>query len=575
MGRDVSGGAIIPYAKARGSRRPFVRLDLNENRFAAPPAASRALRRLTPTELAMYPEDEPLRRRLARLHGVDAGCVLLAGGGDQAIRWSFEAFVAPGDEVVWAAPTFAVYPLAAALRASRARPVAFGPGFAFPLEGILAALRRRPALLVLVSPNNPTGTVIADDELRTILERAGGTTVLLDEAYGFFAGRDHGRWIRAHPNLVVLNSFSKSFGLAGLRLGYLLAEKERRRRLEAVALPFPVGAPAIAAGQAVLDDPAGALARARRLRRQQKRLLAGMRGLGIACCGTEANFVLADVGDAPALQAALRREGILVKGFPAEPRMAGWLRVTVGTARDNRMLLRALRRLGPFQALLLDMDGVLVDSRLSCDEALRRTVAHFCGRKPGARELDRLRREGGCNNDWRAAAALLRRRGCRVSFAAVKRHFQALYLGAGGQGLRPRERWQPKRALLRRLGARYALGIVTGRPRAEALWTLERAGCTPLFRELVAAEDTGRRPKPHPLGLRLALRRLGVRRAAYVGDQVDDMRAARAAGCRAIAVVPPQRRSRALLRSLRRAGAETVIRHIDDILEALNETGTS
>lgn len=573
MGRHAGGASLAAYAKARVSRRPFLRLDLNENRFAAAPQVQRALQRLNGDELAMYPEDGPLRRSLARLHGVDASSVVLANGGDQAIRMVFDAFLAAGEEVVWAAPTFAVYPLAAALRQARARAVPFGPGFAFPRQGILAALRRRPALLVLVSPNNPTGTVIGDEELAEILERAGKTPVLLDEAYGFFSGSDHGGWIRRFPRLVVLNSFSKSFALAGVRLGYLLAAPGLRQRLEAVALPYPLGAPAIVAGLAALGNLEHARSGARRLRRQQRALVAGLEKLGIACRSTAANFVLADVGGAKRVQAGLRRAGILVRRFPGEPRLAGCLRVTVGTAADTRALLRALAGQLPPQALLFDLDGVLVDSRPSCDEAIRAAVAHFSGQTPSWRELEEVRLGGGCNNDWDAAAALLHRRGVRAPFAEVRRRFQEIYLGVEGKGLRGRERWLASLPLLRRLRRRFVLGLVTGRPRAEALWTLGRCGGASLFGVVIAAEETGARPKPQPLGIRLALRRLGVRRAVYFGDQVDDMQAARAAGCRAVAVVlgrgpAAARRGKAL----RSAGAERVIGDVEEIWEVLHET---
>ena len=563
---------LLPYARADGSRRPFVRLDLNENRFPVSPAVLRALRRLRAADLSMYPEEEPLRQRLARFHGVAADGILLANGGDAAIRWVFEALVAPGREVAWAAPTFAIYPLAAALRRARVRAVPFGRDLAFPLAGILASLAHRPALLVLVSPNNPTGTVVGDDELRTILRRAAGTPVLLDEAYGFFAGCDRAAWTREFPNLIVLNSFSKSFALAGLRLGYLVAAPGLRRAIAATALPFPVCAAAVAAGLGALGDVAHARTQAQCLRRQKSALLNGLAKLGVSCHDTEANFLLAAVGDAGRMQERLRRAGVLVKSFGHEPQLAGRLRITVGTTADNRALLRALARELPPQALLFDMDGVLVDSRPSCDEAVLRTVGHFCGRRPTLRQLRRVRLQPGFNNDWLAAMVLIRAEGRRVPFARVKDYFQEIYLGAGQEGLRLREKWIVSKVMLSRLKKRFHLGIVTGRPRAEALWTLERSGCAAFFTVLVAAEDTGQQPKPHPRGIHLALRHLGAGRALFFGDQVDDMLAARAAGCRAAAVVWTAAGNAGRRRALRAAGAEWVISDKEGFLEVIHET---
>lgn len=576
MARRKFLAGIVPYARDAGSRRDFVRLDLNENRFPPAPGVVRALRRLRPQDLAMYPESEPLRRELARAHGLEAENVLLAAGGDQAIRWVFEALLDGGGAAAWAEPTFSIYPLAARLRQATILGVPFDGDLRFPLAGILAALKRRPGLLVLVSPNNPTGTVIADAELRRVLTRAGRTPVLLDEAYGFFSGRDHAAWIREFPNLLILNSFSKSFALAGLRLGYLLGTGGLIGEIEKVAPPFPLSAASIQAGLAALAAVGHARRQALRLRRQKKSLVKAMAELGVPCRDTEANFILARFDDALALREGLRRQGVLVKSLAHEPLLADFLRITVGTCGDQRRLLSALAGILPPQAVLFDLDGVLVDSRSSCDETILRTVARFCGRRPLPRSLRSLRLRAGYNNDWRAAAALIRASGRRVSFARVKDLFQEIYLGGagGGDGLRCREKWLAPPALLAGLRRRFRLGIVTGRPRAEALWSLERAGCTRYFDVLVAAEDTGGRPKPDPSGLRLALAGLEARRAVYCGDQVDDMLAARAAGIGAVAVVPASvpagsRRRR----ELRRAGAGKFISDIREIQEVLNEKG--
>ncbi|MBN2347043.1 MAG: histidinol-phosphate transaminase, partial [Candidatus Aminicenantes bacterium] len=472
--------AIVPYDKAGESRQKYVRLDLNENRFPPAPGIVRALRRLAAGALAMYPESEPLRLELANAHGLEKESVLLSAGGDQAIRWVFEALVDPGATVAWAEPTFSMYPLVARLRQATVLGIPFDEDFRFPLAGILGALKRRLGLLVLVSPNNPTGTMIADGELRQILTRSGRTPVLLDEAYGFFSGRDHAAWIKEFPNLVILNSFSKSFALAGLRLGYLLGAGGLVREIEKVAPPFPLSAAAIQAGLAALADVDHARQQALRLQRQKSSLLQALEKLGVTCRDTEANFILARFADAGAVWEKLRQRGVLVKRLAHEPQLADRLRITVGTRDDHRRLLAALAEILPPQALLLDMDGVLVDSRQSCDEAILRTVRHFCGRRPRRRRLRDLRMAAGYNNDWRAAAALIRENGCRVSFARVQARFQEIYLGGAGRsgdGLRCREKWLAMPALLAGLRRRFRLGIVTGRPRAEALWTLERSGC--------------------------------------------------------------------------------------------------
>jgi len=564
--------ALVPYAKAVSSRQAYLRLDLNENRLAPAPGVLRALRGLSPGDLAMYPESEPLQRELAKCHGLQAENVLLANGGDQAIRWVFETFVDVGDTVVWAAPTFSIYPLSARLRRARIKSVPFTGDFNFPLGKILALLATKPSLLVLVSPNNPTGTVIRDDALRRMLQRSGKTPVLLDEAYGFFSGLDHAAWVREFPNLIILNSFSKAFALAGMRLGYVLAKAELLREIEKVAPPYPLSAASVRAGLAALADIDHARKQSRSMNRQQRCLAKGLRDLGIACRPTAANFILARFDNVGSVWEKLRRTGILTKNLDQEPQLRGYLRITVGSRSDNQRLLNALAKILPLQAILFDMDGVLVDVSASYDQTILQTVAFFCGQKPEQDELQVLRLRAGFNNDWQATAALLQKRNCRVDFAVIGARFQQIYLGLNHDGLCQQERWLLSETNLKKLAAHFPLGIVTGRPRAEAVWTLSRFGYDNYFKVLIGAEDMADKPKPHGKGIRLALRRLGVQRTLYVGDQVDDMLAARAAGCRAIAIKPmTTANDSAMEQCLQQAGADNFINDINGIMEVFDE----
>jgi histidinol-phosphate aminotransferase len=573
MGRRKFLSAIVPYAKATASRQACIRLDLNENRFAPSPSVLRALRRLSPDDLAMYPESEPLQRELAKFHGLEAENVLLANGGDQAIRWVFETFVEAGATVVWAAPTFSIYPLSARLRQARIQAIPFTADFSFPLSGILASLATKPSLLVLVSPNNPTGTVVAPEELRQILEHAGETPVLLDEAYGFFSGQNHATWINEFPNLVILNSFSKAYALAGIRLGYLLAKTAMLSEVEKVALPYALSVASIRAGLAALADMAHARRQVSRLQRQKHFLIKGLLNLGIPCRDTAANFILARFDDVQPVWDKLRQAGLLTKNLDHEPQLTGYLRITVGSRSDNQRLLKTLGKILPVQAILFDMDGVLVDVSESYDQTILQTVASFYGQKPDRAELQLLRLSAGYNNDWQATAALLAVRNYQVDFAEVVARFQEIYLGLNHDGLCRQERWLLSAPTLRKLAAQFSLGIVTGRPRLEARWTLSRFGYDKYFKVMVSAEDTGTKSKPHPKGIRLALRRLGVRRAVYIGDLVDDILAAKAAGVRAVAVLPAAGNSTSAARlHLQQSGADKIINDINDIMEVLDET---
>lgn len=570
MNRTEKNTTLPAYA-APARPAAALGLDLNENRWGCPPRVRRALAGLRPADLAAYPDPAPFTRRLARHLHLPADWVLVTAGADQAIQLFFQAAVAPGESVLLAVPAFSMYAWHAARRGALLRQVSFRSDFSFPLAEYIAALGERPRLAVLIQPNNPTGTPLRRDELEAVLQAAGDVPVVLDETYIVFSGESGVDLLRRFANLIVLRSFSKGWGLAGLRLGCVLARPEWLRRLREWQPPFTVNTAALAAGAAALEDRAWPAACRRRVAREKEFLCRGLRAAGLAVHPGAANFVLARLEGAVDAARRLRRCGIWVKSLEDEPGLAGWLRLTVGRRGENERLLAALAVCRPLSIVLFDMDGVLLDVTRSYDRALRLVAARFLGRPVRAAEVAAVKRLGGCNNDWQACRELLQRAGRTVSEREITALFQEVVHGRDGEGLLAAERWRIPPASLRRLAERCGLGIVTGRPRAEAEWSLERAGVLDLFRVVIAMEETGERPKPDPLGIRLALGRMGPGRAVYIGDGVDDMAAARAASVVAVGVTAPGRGARARQeRDLYRAGAHWVARESREILEVLS-----
>jgi HAD superfamily hydrolase (TIGR01548 family) len=219
-------------------------------------------------------------------------------------------------------------------------------------------------------------------------------------------------------------------------------------------------------------------------------------------------------------------------------------------------------------ALLLDMDGVLADVEASYRACIVETARRF-GASVSRSDVLRATLEGDANNDWILTERLLAARGVRASLEEITRTYQSVYLGSSGQrGLRENERLMVPRAVLQALAARLPIGVVTGRPRAEAEWFLERAGIDDLVKAVVCLEDAPCKPNPAPV--RLAMDKLGVRRAWMVGDTPDDARAATAAGVLAIGIPAPAEDRAAVERSLLAAGAVVVIDTLADLLELLS-----
>ncbi len=220
------------------------------------------------------------------------------------------------------------------------------------------------------------------------------------------------------------------------------------------------------------------------------------------------------------------------------------------------------------------MDGVLVDVRGSYRRAITETVAHFVGTGPTPEAIQAKKDQGGFNNDWVLSHALVREAGGDASFEAIRDHFNRVYRGDAFNGLIATEPPAVRTATLEALAERYAVGLVTGRPEADAQWTLDRFEWGPLVPVVVGMGRQAGREKPDPFGLALALDDLEVDAAdaAFAGDTVDDMRAAVAAGCLAIGVVPPGHDLDAHGRTLMGAGADVVV-STPDALPALLAAG--
>jgi HAD superfamily hydrolase (TIGR01548 family) len=274
--------------------------------------------------------------------------------------------------------------------------------------------------------------------------------------------------------------------------------------------------------------------------------------------------VLARFDDPVWVKDGLEGLGIAVRAWPGRERLENALRITLpGDEVRFRRLLEGLRAVLAPEALLLDLDGVLADVSGSHREAVRQTAARF-GVTVSPEEIGAAKRRGGANNDWELTWRLVTAGGAEASLDEVTRAFEALYHGDRSRpGLRERERALIDATGLARLKRGRPLAIVTGRPRDDAWRFLRRFGLDGEVDVLVGLEDGPAKPAPDPV--RLALDRLGVRRAWMVGDTVDDVRAARAAGVVPIGVLPPGDDAEATGGALTGAGAARVLEPIDGL----------
>lgn len=561
-----------PYAADRPPQPIDLWLDLNE---ASDPddAALAAIRSVDADTVRRYPDATSLERKVAARLNIEASRALATAGGDDAIDRVCRVMLDEARTLVTHSPGFSMIEASARRAGAIVRRVPWDRD-PFPIEDFLDAIDDRTGVAALVSPNNPTGLAVRRDRVERIAARCAevGAALLLDLAYAEFADEDPTGFALTLPNTAIVRTLSKAYGLAGLRVGFLLGDRSIVDACRAVGAPFAVSRPSVVAAAASLDEPAASLvSRTDRIRFERRALASHLRSLGADARDSQANFVLARF-DSPArarwVRDALRGLGIALRAWPEPGDLAGALRITCpGDDRSFDRLLFAIRTALAPQAILLDLDGVLADVSRSYRAAILATCKSF-GARVAPSEVGAMKARGNANNDWQVTRDLLALRGIAIDLGVVIERFESIYQGTAlAPGLRETESLIGTLDTVRNLAARLPLAIVTGRPRADAERFLDRFGLTPFVSACVCMEDGP--SKPDPAVVRLALNRLGVDRAWMVGDTVDDARAARAAGVVPVGVVAPQDDPGRTRDTLLRAGASRVLGSLADLAEML------
>ncbi len=322
-----------------------VKLDANERAEDLPPSVKSALgERLAAVAANRYPEigQHTLKAALADGLGLTPENIALGNGSSELLAAICRVFGGPGRKIVYPNPSFSMYPIYALLADSQPVTVELDAGFVLAPEKILTVARQEQASLIVISnPNNPTGGMLSTKAVERIVAGA-DCPVVLDEAYGDFAGQSAFKLLGKYPNLVIARTFSKAYGLAAARVGYIMAGKEIIALVGKMLLPYHLNAFSLAAALVAWElraefapGIAGTVA-------ERERLAAALAAMPtIEVFPSAANFLLIRCGQAKELAAYLAGQGIGVRDFTAAPRLAGCLRVTVGAATENDAFLAA------------------------------------------------------------------------------------------------------------------------------------------------------------------------------------------------------------------------------------------
>ena len=338
----------------------IVKLDANENPYGPVPAVAEALAEYGYYHIYPDPEQNELRTELARYLGVPVESILATHGADEALDALCRVFLEPADSVINCPPTFGMYRFDTTVNGARVLDVWRNAGdFAVDVDGIIDAVEQanapagdrlaagKPKLIFLTSPNNPSGNWLPDDALTRLLTLP--AMIVLDEAYVEFSGRESRvTWVAGHDNLVVVRTFSKVAGMAGLRLGYAVCPQWLMPHLWKFKQPYNVNVAASVAGLASLRSRAEIERRAELLRKERVRLYELLSEVTfLEPWPSEANFILCKVTGMPArqLKETLERNGVMVRYY-SSPGLESCIRISVGRPDQTDRLVSVLQRIG-------------------------------------------------------------------------------------------------------------------------------------------------------------------------------------------------------------------------------------
>jgi histidinol-phosphate aminotransferase len=336
---------MAPYVPPTGSRAGKLRLDFNENTVGCSPRVVEALTTaLSREQLSMYPEYHATTQELAKFFDVSPEEFTMTNGTDEAIQLFVNTFVDPGSDVLVLKPSYPLYRFYLEVADAAIREVDYRPGFEFPTEELIATVRPETRAIFIANPNNPTGGGIGLDKVRQIVRSAQNAAVFVDEAYVEFLGVTALGRIRASSNLFVSRTFSKVYGMAGLRCGCLFSQADNIRWLRKAQSPFSVNVLALIAARAAVLDREYASKYVAEVWAARELACNGLKKLGIPFYSTHSNFVLFDAGDrAIPIRDALRERGILVRDRSYE--IPGCVRLTIGTREQIVRFLKEMETL--------------------------------------------------------------------------------------------------------------------------------------------------------------------------------------------------------------------------------------
>ena len=517
--------------------------------------------------LNRYPSVAELEETIASKLGIDANRVMVTAGGDEAIDRACRIALDEKRNAVIPSPAFCMYEHYALLAGSAIKKVEWTEPD-FPVDSYIDAIDENTGLIVIASPNNPTGYVINPYYISRLAEAAPYALIVLDLAYEEFADIKLTSLALNFPNCLVLRTFSKAWGLAGLRIGYAIGSSENINWLRKAGGPYSVSSLSIYLAMAVMNgNKLTMLQYVEDVKENRQQIYDCLKQLGAEPVLSQANFVFARFKNTDWVRRGLAGLGIKVRAFPDTSDLADALRITCPPEEHQDRLIHALQTVMKPEAILFDLDGVIADVSESYHQAIIR-VGESYGIVITIDQIAELKAGGNANNDWELTQLILNRAGLNLPLPVIIERFEAIYQGnADEPGLWEKEKLLISKFFLNQLRSLVVLGIVTGRPKQDACRFLTRFDLLDIFYTVICLDDAS--PKPSPEPVKKALANFRVKRAWMIGDNPDDIQAARNANVLPLGIVAPGVDNEIMGTALLKAGAAKILNSIEELKELL------
>ncbi|MEW5821892.1 MAG: aminotransferase class I/II-fold pyridoxal phosphate-dependent enzyme [Cyanobacteriota bacterium] len=561
---------IGTYTIARYKQDLILKLDMNENTLGCSPHVIKTLKSLPVDVYSKYPAYGEIEEKIASFFNLSTEKVLITNGGDAGINAVYLTYVNEGDEVIYAVPSYVMYKLDAQRVRARIVQVPYEKKWVYPAEKVIEAITEKTKLIVISSPANPTGDIVCEGDIIRIIEAAPNSMVLLDEAYWRFVDRENKSLyylINKYNNLTIMHTFSKDYGLAGIRIGYLLSCQENIAHIGKSMDPFSVNNIAVEAGLASMEDPEFVDNYVKHVRESKEYFTEAIKEIADEVYESQANFVCFYVGSKYEwYYAKLLKNRIKIRRYPHNPLLKGYLRVTLGTVDQMKTVLNHFK---DYDAIIFDIDGVFVNESLSYRKAIQLTYEFFSGKTITQEEIQEYKNQEGFIDDWILTRHLLSIIGINLSLEEVTEKFQEFYW-KDGKGLIAEEKLLLNPEIIKLLNRQYKMAVFTGRPREEAEYILKKEGIIDCFDIIVSSNDVPEgKGKPDSYGINVICDKLKSKNIIYFGDMPDDIRAAEKAGIDSAGILPPQDKSEKLKDLLLSLGAIEVYDNLEKAIECV------